>query len=153
MSHLPADITKQFFVHFSKHFLMHQPLQQCWSSDHTKYHPYLEARARQPNPLSTPWEPHLMHLSMSSRRGGRRDIGRDFDIFQKIAVKFPTPGQKCEVNDLWSRARTKIQISLPPGQQDNSNPLPPGQGDRSKSRPMPRLPPSPPQAGLTLIGV
>ena len=24
-------------------------------------------------------------------------IGRDFDIFQKIAVKFPTPGQKCEV--------------------------------------------------------
>ena len=29
--------------------------------------------------------------------GGRRGIGRDFDIFQKIAVKFPTPGQKCEV--------------------------------------------------------
>ena len=27
-----------------------------------------------------------MHLSMSSRR-------RDFDIFQKIAVKFPTPGK------------------------------------------------------------
>ena len=24
-------------------------------------------------------------------------MGRDFDIFQKIAVKFPTPGQKCEV--------------------------------------------------------
>ena len=40
-----------------------------------------------------------MHLSMSSRRGGggRRGIERDFDIFQKIAVKFPTPGQKCEV--------------------------------------------------------
>ena len=34
-----------------------------------------------------------MHLSMSSRRG----IGWDFDIFQKVAVKFPTPGQKCEV--------------------------------------------------------
>ena len=29
--------------------------------------------------------------------GGRRGIGRDFDIFKKIAVKFPTPGQKCEV--------------------------------------------------------
>ena len=29
--------------------------------------------------------------------GGRRGIGRDLDIFQKIAVKFPTPGQKCEV--------------------------------------------------------
>ena len=24
-------------------------------------------------------------------------VGRDFDIFQKIAVKFPTSGQKCEV--------------------------------------------------------
>ena len=24
-------------------------------------------------------------------------IGQGFDIFQKIAVKFPTPGQKCEV--------------------------------------------------------
>ena len=30
--------------------------------------------------------------------GGRRGgIGRDFDIFQKIAVKFPSPRQKCEV--------------------------------------------------------
>ena len=28
---------------------------------------------------------------------GGRCIGRDFDISQKIAVKFPTPGQKCEV--------------------------------------------------------
>ena len=39
----------------------------------------------------------FMHLSMSSRQVGRRGIGRDFDIFSKIAVKFPTPGQKCEV--------------------------------------------------------
>ena len=46
----------------------------------------------------------------------------------------PRPG-----NDLWSLARSKIQISLPPGQQDNSNALPSGQSDRSKSRPMPRL--------------
>ena len=60
-------------------------------------------------------------------------------------TEIPRPG-----NDLWSRARTKIQISLPPGQQDNSNALAPGQSDRSKSRPMPRLPPPP--AGLTLIG-
>ena len=29
--------------------------------------------------------------------GGRRGIGRDFDIFQKLPVKFPTPGQECEV--------------------------------------------------------
>ena len=58
-------------------------------------------------------------------------------------TKFPT-----QRNDLWSRARTKIQTSLPPGQQENSNALPPGQSDRSKSRPMPSLPP----AGLTLIG-
>ena len=40
---------------------------------------------------------YIMHLSMSSRRGGRRGIGWDFDIFSKIAIKFPTPGQKCEV--------------------------------------------------------
>ena len=42
-----------------------------------------------------------MQLSMSNRQGGlgggeRRGVGH-FDIFQKIAVKFPTPGQKCEV--------------------------------------------------------
>ena len=42
----------------------------------------------------------------------------------------------------------KIEISLPPGQQDNSNALPLGQSDQSNTRPMPRLPP----AGLTLIG-
>ena len=43
---------------------------------------------------------NIMHLSMSGRRGGGgggRFIGWDFDIFQKIAVKFATPGQKCEV--------------------------------------------------------
>ena len=97
---------------------------------------------------------------MPSRQGEKRGIGWDFDIFQKIAVKFPTPGQKCEVkynqishpeNDLWSRARTKIQISLPLEQQENSNALPPGQSDRSKSCPMPR-PPPPPSTDLTLIG-
>ena len=36
----------------------------------------------------------VMHLSMSSRQGGRQGIGRDFDICQKIAVEFPTPRQK-----------------------------------------------------------
>ena len=35
-------------------------------------------------------------------RGGRRGIGRDFDIFQKIAVKFPNPGQKSEVKYNWN---------------------------------------------------
>ena len=44
---------------------------------------------------------------MSSLRGGGgggegRGIGRDFDIFQKIAVKFPSPGQKCEVKYNWN---------------------------------------------------
>ena len=33
---------------------------------------------------------------------GRGGIGRGFDIFQKIAVKFPTPGQKCEVKYNWN---------------------------------------------------
>ena len=28
---------------------------------------------------------------------GEGSLGRDFDIFPKIAVKFPSPGQKCEV--------------------------------------------------------
>ena len=65
--------------------------------------------------------------------GGRGGIGRDFDICQKIAIKFPTPGKNVRSNrtefptrgnDLWSRARTTIQISLPPGQQDNSNAYP-----------------------------
>ena len=46
-----------------------------------------------------------MHLSMSNWReggGGEGGIGRDFDIFQKDAVKFPTPGQKCEVKYNWN---------------------------------------------------
>ena len=90
---------------------------------------------------------------MSSRRG----IGRDFDFFQRLLPNSLPLGKNVRSNiteiprlgnDLWSRARTKIQISLPPGQQDNSNALPPGQSDRPKSRPMLRLPP----AGLTLIG-
>ena len=40
-----------------------------------------------------------MHLSMASQQGGGGTwgIGWGFDIFQEIAVKFPTPGQKCEV--------------------------------------------------------
>ena len=31
-----------------------------------------------------------------TERGG---IGQEFDIFQKVAVKFPTPRQKCEVKN------------------------------------------------------
>ena len=73
-----------------------------------------------------------MHLSMSSRRGERRGIGRGFDVFQKIAVKFPTPGQKCEVKYNWNfPAREMIcghrhtkKFKCPLRQQDNSNALP-----------------------------
>ena len=54
-------------------------------------------------------------------------------VLQYILLKFPTPG-----NDLWSRAWTKIQISLPPGQQDNSNALPPGQSNSYAPPPLPR---------------
>ena len=91
-----------------------------------------------------------INVKLAGGGGGRQGIGRDFDIFQKTAVKFPTPGKNVRSNitkfptprnDLWSRAQTKIQISLPPGQQENSNALSPGQSNRSKSRPMPRLPP------------
>ena len=31
-----------------------------------------------------------------------KPAGGDFDIFQKIAVKSPTPGQKCEVKYNWN---------------------------------------------------
>ena len=94
------------------------------------------------------WPAGFRILCTYQCQAGGGGIGRDFDIFQKIAVKFPTPGKNVRSNitkfptprnDLWSQARTKIQISLPPGQND-----------RSKSRPMPHLPPLP--AGLTLIG-
>ena len=38
-------------------------------------------------------------------------------------------------------ARRKIQISLPPGEQDRSNALPQGQQRQSNPHPMPCLPP------------
>ena len=91
---------------------------------------------------------NLMHLSMSSRRGGggggRRGTGREFDIFKKIAVKFPNPGQKCEVKYNWNSPPGKWfcvhgyeqKFKYPyPGPQDNSNALPPGQSDRSNPPP------------------
>ena len=79
-----------------------------------------------------------MHLSMLSRRG----IGQDFDILQKIAVKFPTPGQKCEVKynqishpEKWSvvtgtkkfrypypRNSKKIQMPYPRAKKIDQNP-------------------------------
>ena len=73
---------------------------------------------------SLKWHSQVMHLSMSSwrgwgRGGGKRGIGQDFDIFPKTAVKFPIPGQKwlktpTPGHDLWSWARTKIQIQWSP---------------------------------------
>ena len=69
--------------------------------------------------------------------GGRRGIGWGFDIFHKIAVKFPTPGQKCEVKHNWNsppwkmvcgdRQEQKFKYPLPLRRQDHSNALPPGQ--------------------------
>ena len=68
---------------------------------------------------------------------GRQGIRQGFKFSKKNCCEIPYPTRKnvrsniTEIphpeNDLWSRARTKIQISLPPGQQDNSNALPPGQ--------------------------
>ena len=90
---------------------------------------------------------HVMHLSMSSQRGEEAGHRAGFWHFPKHCCQIPYPQAKmwgqisAQGNDLWSRARTKIQISLPPGQQDNSNALPPGQSDRSKSHPIPCLPP------------
>ena len=91
-----------------------------------------------------------MHLSMSSRQGGRQGIGQDFDIFPKIAVKFPTPGQKCEVKynqishpEKWFVVTGKNKNSDIPtsGTARKFKCLPPGQSDQSKSHPMPHLPP------------
>ena len=42
--------------------------------------------------------------------GGRRGIGRNFDIFQKFAVKFPIPGQKCEVMNRISHKLNTVQL-------------------------------------------
>ena len=47
--------------------------------------------------------------------------------------------------------RRKIQISPPPGKQDQLNALPQGQQRQANPHPMPCLPP-PPSAGFTLIG-
>ena len=47
--------------------------------------------------------------------------------------------------------RRKIQISPPPGEQDQLNALPQGQQRQSNPHPMP-CPPAPPPAGFTLIG-
>ena len=47
--------------------------------------------------------------------------------------------------------RRKIQISPPPGEQDQSYVLPQGQQRQSNPHPMPCLPPPPPPAGITLI--
>ena len=63
-------------------------------------------------------------------------------------IQFQSPSTESVSNTAPPRARTKIQISLPPGQQDNPNALPPGQSNRSNPCPMPYLP----LAGLTLIG-
>ena len=91
---------------------------------------------------------------MSSWRGRRWGIGQGLDIILIIAVKFPISGQKCEViiteiphlgYDLWSQVRTKIQISLPPGQQDNSNAYP-------RAKAIDQIPALCPASGLTLIG-
>ena len=97
----------------------------------------------------------------SRRRGCWGEAGHRAGIwhFPKNFCQIPYPGQKCAVKcnlnppppgtGLWSQTRTKIQISLSPGQQDNSNALPPGQSERSNPCPMPR---STHPAGLTLIG-
>ena len=37
---------------------------------------------------------YSVEQSLFNFPGGRQGIGQDFDIFQKIAVKFPTPGAK-----------------------------------------------------------
>ena len=61
---------------------------------------------------------------MSGRRGGGRFIGWDFDIFQKIAVKFTTPGQKCEVKYNWISHHGKWLVVT--GTNKNSNIPTPG---------------------------
>ena len=82
----------------------------------------------------------LLCYCVRNRGRGERGIGQDHLTFSKRLLsnslplgknvrsnitQFPTPR-----NDLWSPARKKIQISLPLGQQENSNALPPGQSDQ-----------------------
>ena len=42
-----------------------------------------------------------INVKPAGRAGGRRGIGRDFDIFQKVDVKFPAPRENCEVKFFW----------------------------------------------------
>ena len=82
----------------------------------------------------------LLCYCVRNRGRGERGIGQDHLTFSKRLLsnslplgknvrsnitKFPTSR-----NDLWSPAWKKIQISLPLGQQENSNALPPGQSDQ-----------------------
>lgn len=60
-------------------------------------------------------------------------------------IQFQSPLTKSMSNTAPLWARTKIQISLPLGQQDISNALLLGQNDRSNPCPMPRLQNPPPR--------
>ena len=89
----------------------------------------------------------FIHSSMSSwrGRGGRRGMGRDFDIFKTIAVKFRTPGQKCEVKYNWIPHPGKWFVVT--GTNKNSNIPTLGQQEPKRSIKIPPynpLPPSPP---------
>ena len=57
-------------------------------------------KKRQKEPTS---DKMIFHTPINVKpTGGRQGIGRGFDIFQKIAVKFPTRGQKCEIKYNWN---------------------------------------------------
>ena len=113
-----------------------------WSKTYSKK---WNLKTKQWNPLSlrlflvgsmTSWS---FQTVRRMREAWQRETDARYQSFSpKSAVKYIHVG------------RRKIQISLPPGEQHQSNALPQGQQRQSNPHPMPC--PHPPPAGITLIG-
>ena len=85
----------------------------------------------------------LMHLSMSSRRGGgwgKAGHRAKFWHFPKNCCQIPYPRAKMWGQYKWNSPPGKWFVVM--GTNKYSNALPPVQSDRSKSHPMPRFPPT-----------
>ena len=81
-----------------------------------------------------------------TERGG---IGQEFDIFQKVAVKFPTPRQKCEVKYNWNSPPWEMIC----GQMFANYSSIPTPGTAKAINQIPALCPASFPAGLTLIAL
>ena len=96
----------------------------------------------------------IMHLSMSNwlgRGGGSGAWGGALTFSQKNAVKFPTPGQKCEVKYNWNSQPRKWFVVTGMNSKTLQMPYPWAKAINQIPALCPTSPPSPHPAGLTLI--